>query len=252
MRQGASLLAGIIAFSAMSASAGTMGLAAAPEPQNNWTLVSTVSAGPIWSRGDKTQTFYLGPETEKTYFSSKTSEALVEGDFFIGGQKLLSSKWQGQLGLLLTATGNAVFKGSIWDDADVTFNNYRYEYKVQHHAIALKGKLLLDKENTYLPWVSIGLGVGFNRAYDYENTPLIFEAVPNNNFVKEETTTFTYTLGLGFQKVLTQNWQLGVGYEFADWGRSQLGRAAGQTLNTGLKIEHIYTNGLLFNMTYLV
>jgi hypothetical protein len=47
------------------------------------------------------------------------------------------------------------------------------------------------------------------------------------------------------------NWQIGIAYEFADWGKSELGRAAGQTLNSGLKIEHLYTQGVLVNLTYL-
>lgn len=32
----------------------------------------------------------------------------------------------------------------------------------------------------------------------------------------------------------------GIGYEFADWGRSQLNRALGQTFNSGLFLPHVY------------
>lgn len=56
---------------------------------------------------------------------------------------------------------------------------------------------------------------------------------------------------LGAQKALNQHWQVGVGYEFADWGISQLGRAAEQTQNSGLTLNHLYTNGVLFNLTYI-
>jgi hypothetical protein len=44
---------------------------------------------------------------------------------------------------------------------------------------------------------------------------------------------------------------VGAGYEFADWGKSGLNRAAGQTLNTGLALNHLYTNGVLVNLTYV-
>ena len=70
------------------------------------------------------------------------------------------------------------------------------------------------------------------------------------NFTSNTTTAFTYTLGAGVQRHLNQHLQAGVGYEFADWGRSQLSRASGQTLNTGLSLSHLYTNGFLFNLTY--
>jgi opacity protein-like surface antigen len=83
------------------------------------------------------------------------------------------------------------------------------------------------------------------------NTPTIFQAIVNPNFSSNTKSSFTYTLGAGVQKMLNNNWQVGVGYEFADWGKSQLGRAAGQTLGNGLALSHLYTNGILFNITYL-
>ena len=72
-----------------------------------------------------------------------------------------------------------------------------------------------------------------------------------SNFASNTTTAFTYTLGAGVQRYLNPHWQAGIGYEFADWGRSQLNRALGQTLNSGLSLSHLYTNGFLLNLTYL-
>lgn len=92
--------------------------------------------------------------------------------------------------------------------------------------------------------------VGFNQAHGFTNTPLNFHAVVNPNFEPRTEVALTYTLGVGMQKPLNKNWQVGIGYEFSDWGKSQLGRANGQTLNSGLKLAHLYTHGLLFNLTY--
>lgn len=102
-----------------------------------------------------------------------------------------------------------------------------------------------------MPWVSASLGVGFNNAYSFNNSSNLFQALPNPNFAPHTETAFTYTIGTGLQKILSQHWQVGVGYEFADWGQSQLNRASGQTLNSGLSLNHLYTNGLMFNLTYL-
>ena len=102
-----------------------------------------------------------------------------------------------------------------------------------------------------MPWISASAGVGFNHAYDYTNTPLIFEAVANPDFNDHIQTSFTYTLCAGLQKALNPHWQLGVGYEFADWGKSELGRTSGQAMNSGLVLNHLYTNGILFNLTYI-
>lgn len=163
----------------------------------------------------------------------------------------MASQWLGQLGLAAATTGNAKLQGVIWDDADPQFDNYSYQYKVRNTRVAVKGKLLLDKGYWLIPWVSASLGVGFNRAHDFTNTPLIFEALPNSNFTNHTKTTFTYTLGTGVQKPIGEHWQLGVGYEFADWGKSELGRAFGQAMSSGLALNHLYTNGVLFNLTYI-
>lgn len=220
-------------------------------PSKDWTWVGSIAAGPVWARGGETQTFFLTPDIEKTYLASKSTNALASGEIFLGLQKSLTSQWLGQLGLAVATNGDANLQGLIWDDANPQFDNHSYQYNVRDTSIAAKGKLLLDRNYWVMPWVSVSLGVGFNRAHDFTNTPLIFEALPNANFSNQTQTAFTYTLGVGVQKSLNAHWQVGVGYEFADWGNSQLGFAADQTLNGGLALNHLYTNGVLFNLTCL-
>ncbi|WP_019216728.1 outer membrane protein [Legionella tunisiensis] len=141
--------------------------------------------------------------------------------------------------------------GYIWDDADPQFNIYIYNYRIKHSHIAVKAKILADRGYVVIPWISGSIGVGFNEAYRFTSMPTIFEALPTPDFVSHTKTAFTYTLGAGIQKALTPNWQIGIGYEFADWGKSQLARAPGQTVSTGLTLDHLYTNGFLVNITYL-
>jgi opacity protein-like surface antigen len=238
----------ITAWVANQASAGIMGPVMT---QKDWAWVGSIAAGPVCANGGETQTFYLAPEIEKTYAARKSTNTLASGELFVGIQKSLSSQWLGQLGLAVATTGNAKMQGVIWDDADPEFDNYRYQYKVGNTRVAVKSKLLLDKGYWVIPWVSASLGVGFNRAHDFTNTPLIFEALPNPNFSDNTKTTFTYTLGTGVQKSINEHWQVGVGYEFADWGKSELARASGQPLNTGLKLNQLTTNGVLLNLTYV-
>ncbi len=229
--------------------AGTMGpVQVMPE----WRPVISLSGGATWAKAGDTQTFFLAPDIEKTYWAQKTSKGLATGELFLGMQKLLSSEIQAQLGLALAATANTNLQGEIWDDADPQFNNYVYQYKIQHSRIALKGKLIADKGYWAMPYLSGSVGVGFNRAHEFTNTPVIFEALPNNNFSDHTQSAFTYTIGLGLQKAIDTHWQFGLGYEFADWGKSQLNRAQEQTFNTGLKLSHLYTNGVLLNVTYVM
>lgn len=217
----------------------------------DWKWVSSIAAGPVWARVGDNQTFFLNPEIEKTYLARKSTSVLASGELFVGIQKPLPFQWQWQLGLAVATTSNAKPQGIIWDDTYPQFDNHRYFYKVANTHIAIKGKLLLDKGHWVIPWVSASLGVGFNRAYDFTNTPLIFEALPNPNFTDHTKTAFTYTLGAGVQKPISEHWQMGVGYDLAAWGVSGLNRAAGQSLNTGLTLNNLYTNGVLFNLTYI-
>ena len=237
----------LTSFLTSSVFAGAMG---ATSESSNWNWVSTLSVGPVWEQAGDTQSFYLTPEIDKTYAAHQSTNTLANADFFVGKQKKLSKSIQAQLGLDVAATSNASLSGLIWDDEIPRFANYSYSYKIQHSHIAAKSKVLIDKGYWLTPWISGSLGIGFNTAHDFQNTPLINEAVVNPNFASHTQVAFTYTVGVGLQKTLNQHWQAGLGYEFADWGQSLLGRAAEQTLNNGLALNHLYTNGILFNLTY--
>lgn len=213
--------------------------------------VAELGLGAAWEGAGKTQTITLAPDIIKTYSAEKGSNALAIGELFLGMQHDYSDMLQWRLGLEVATTGNARLKGQIWDDAEPQFNNYNYYYKVNHAHLDLKGKLLSNLGYWANPWLSAGLGVGFNRASSFSNAPTIFEAVPNANFSANTQTAFTYSLGVGLQRAINQNWFAGVGYEFSDWGKSRLGRAEGQTQNQGPSLNHLYTNGVLLSLSYV-
>lgn len=225
--------------------AGTMGPVQTHDP-----FVTTLSLGPTWTKPGQTQTFFLAPEIEKTYVANKPSSTMINGEIFIGLSNVWTSMLTTQLGLAVNAAGNAALNGVIWDDADPIFDNYIYNYSLKHQSVSLEGKILADGGYWLIPWVKASIGVGFNQAYGFNNIPVIFEAVPNSNFQNNTTTAFTYTAGAGVQKALNEHWQVGVGYEFSDWGKSRLNPALGQTTGSGLELDHLYTNGVLFNITY--
>jgi hypothetical protein len=206
-------------------------------------FVMSLSVGPSRESAGETQTLNLTPDIIKTYTASKPTNTLPSGELFLGIKNALPKQLEGQIGLAFVATGNATLSGDIWDDADPTFDNYTYQYKVSHTAIALKGKLLGSWGLSVSPWISATLGVGFNKAYGFDNTPTIYEAVKTPNFASNTITAFTYAIGMGIQHQLDSHWQIGAGYEFSDWGKSQLA--------LGLSLSHLYTNSVLINLTYL-
>ena len=213
--------------------------------------VVSLSAGPGWESAGQNQTFYLTPDIIKTYDANHSTYTFANGELFLGVKDALPRQMEGQFGLALVATGAAKLSGDIWDDADPLFNNYNYQYKLNRTALALKAKLLGQWSLPVIPWISAAAGVGFNHAYGYTSTPTIPEAVGLPNFASHTVTAFTYAIGVGVQKSLDPHWQVGVGYEFSDWGKSQLSEATGQTSGSGLSLNHLYTSSVLVNLTYL-
>lgn len=241
----------LIVVNSATAFSGTMGSA----PQKDLLLdyssyVATLSIGPAWSNSGQTQTFFLQPNIEKTYATNHNTSTIASGEIFLGKQHKLHEHLLGQLGLAVATTSNVNPSGSIWEDADPNFNNYTYDYNVSHTYVAVKGKMLTSAWETVQPYISASLGAGFNNAHAFHITPKIEQEVPAPSFQSNTTTALSYTVGLGLQRAFTTHLSAGIGYEFSDWGKSQLNAATGQSLNKGLLLNHLYTNELQFSLSY--
>lgn len=215
-----------------------------------WLRVTALSAGPGLTNNGATQTFYLKTGIQKTYYAVDEQTTLFNGEVFYGAQHAINEMFFGQVGVALLVASNAHLSGHIWEDADPDFNNYQYQYSVNHAHLALKGKLLAELEQFAQPYVSASLGVGANRSHDFTIAPIIYQEVPAPLFKDNTTMAFAYTVGLGAQTALNEHWQAGVGYELASWGESKLAAAHGQTMGIGLKLSNVYTNTLLVTLSY--
>lgn len=228
---------------------GTVGEA---KPVSAWSPLISLSVGPQWTQTGRTQTLFLTPEIQKTYTARRGNHAIVEGEVFLGVQHSLFHILQAQMGVAAALASYTRLSGLILDDANSQFANHVYHYQLRHSQVTLKARVLADMNLFVTPWIGASAGVGFNNANEFSNAPLIPEALPNNNFYAYTKNGFTYNIEVGIQRKVMNNWQIGFGYQFADWGKSQLGQAIGQSVGKrGLAFNHLYTNGFLFNMTYI-
>lgn len=238
----------VLCFAATNGTAGTMG-----EGSPFYKHVITLSGGPAWAFGGKSQVIYLEPDVFNAYQTKNKESFLGSGEIFLGMQHLLNQTFIGQLGVAFAATSNAKLSGSVWYEADPDFDNFFYNYRINHSHVALKGKILADSNFWVVqPYISGSVGVGFNRAHDFSLTPKIYEQLTPPGFGDHTQTSFTYTAGVGLQKAVTQQWSFGVGYEFADWGKSKLSHSIAQSVNSGPKLNHLYTHQLQFSLSYQV
>ena len=239
-------LGGMVMFSAPCFS-GAMGEASKSYLPN----VIIFSGNADWTRLKQSETIELLPDVNNYYYAAPQTSALVGGELFFAWQRSLMSQMLGQVGVAVAATNDARINGVIWQDQNPQFDALSYAYKINHIHVALKGRLVGAFESVVQPYVQGSVGVGFNRSHSYGNTSEAFEVLPSSNFASNTETAFTYTAGAGLQTALSAHWQLGIGYEFADWGQSQLNRAPGQTMNSGLSLAHLYTNAAQFNVSYV-
>lgn len=214
--------------------------------------VLTLSAGPVFTQPGKTQTLFIQSDLVKSYQPQLQTETLGNGEIYVGKQRAWHANDQVRVGLAIAATSRATLMGTIWDDADPNFDNFTYRGEVEQLRVMAEGKWLYDWRDTLLPYLSGGIGVGFNRSYDFTNTPKLVEQVAPPAFTNTTHTAFTYTLGVGLEKKLDKRCTVGIGYQFADWGKSYFGTASGQTIGTGPVLNHLYTSELQFSFNMLI
>ena len=222
----------------------------APAQFNPWSKVATLSLGSAWVNPHPTETIPGRSPVMSTYVGSSNSQAVVDGEIFLGAQRALNRNFLGQLGIAIAAMSSAQLKGDIVNTMPLYSDAFLYTYDVSHTHVALKTKILIEPDDIINPYVSGSLGVGFNQSTHYTSTPKYSTAGSTPMFQSNTTTALTYTLGAGVQTEINPMWQVGVGYEFSDWGKSALASASGQIVGSGLSLDHLYSNAFLLNLTY--
>lgn len=220
-----------------------------PELSNAEPLIMTFSGGALFAKPGDTQTLPVMGGFSKTYKDDSKTDQALQAEFFIGIARPLGTKFSGEFGLEMAQTTGVQSTGHIWDFADQTFDNYTYSYKIAQTRLALKNKFFYDAQLSILPYMSVGIGIGANRAYGYQSTPITNGAADVPNHDSKTVMAFTYTIGIGFEKSFREKWRWGFGFEHIDLGRTQLGSASGAGL--GPSTNHVYTNSFMLNITYL-
>ena len=233
--------------------------------ESSWPIVATLSVGPGWARPGETQTLTLQPQIEKAYVPNPTSRALrfvnttkhtdtlAAGEFFLGLYGDVNSVVEGQLGLAFGMSSQARLGGTIYEDADPAFNNYSYSYKIRNSRIGVKIKALY-KTGYYdvIAYLSGCAAVGTNNSARYRIAPLLDTEVPSPFFSNNNSTTLSYNFAVGVEAPVDPNWRVGLGYEYANWGKSQLARAPEQTVGSGLTLGNLRVQELMVSLTYIM
>lgn len=231
--------------------------------------VVTLSVGPAWynNKADIQRNFFPSliapPGILHTYVPKDNSGILGTGELFFGLTRAFDTHYSAQAGIAVAYSGDGKDRGVLILGPSLSPDRFPYSYKLSNGRISLKGKLASDWGFWAQPYISGSGGVGFNRSWAYTTTHAIDGIVSRPSFGSDTTVAFTYTAGAGLQGNITPNWQIGVGYEFADWGKNSLGDHEFHLLRNSLagvgrfpyRAPHsgnFYTHELQFSLSYLM
>lgn len=217
---------------------------------NGACVVGSLSIGPIWHSNSTSQTLLLSADNLKAYVGNNKTQTEIMGELFLGLARTLNPGWIGQLGLSVATATPTTQSGVIWNDANPNLANLNYSYQIRHTRFAVKGKIQAAQWGWFNPFIFGSAGVSYNQTRNFSNTARINLALPHANFNNRTTTGFSYSFGLGGQIPISSNASIGIAYEFADWGKSELAPGLGQSVSAALPRNNFVTHGAIVNFTY--
>ncbi|CAM2843959.1 outer membrane protein [Legionella worsleiensis] len=214
-----------------------------------WSSIITLSGGASWAAPGQDQYLYPEPIPRFNYYiyNSKSS-ALGNAELFFGLQRMVRPDILGELGLGVAGATDATATGTV--NVDGIGDLYSFQYKVNHVRVEMKGRLIGHLIQPVQPYISGSLGAGFNHSHGFNSLSISPYLYPSPWFADETTVAFSFTLGAGVQMILNPNWQLALGYQWGDWGKSYLG-GDGNTITKGPRLSHLYTNEVLASLSYV-
>jgi opacity protein-like surface antigen len=219
-----------------------------------YTPLVTFTAGADFVQAGEDQTLTLLPPYQNHYTNNSSTATVADGGVFLGVERVLTDYLSVQLGVAGYIDEKFSSQGDVWQFASPLFDTLSYSYNINHSRVMFSSKLLtiIPRYQAIHPYVSLELGAAYNRASDYQETPLIPLAVPMAPFENHTQSSFAWALGIGVDYNLNQHIRMGVGYQFADLGEVSLGTTPAASTTETLGISHLYTNQLRFQFTFLV
>lgn len=222
-----------------------------------WHPIISIGVGAsISSQVGESKTFPIqDPVTDAFYdyanYKVTQSSSLLDG--FLGAECHVSPQWALQIGADYNQAASFTARGTLTQGADIqSEDTYHYRYRIMTKQLLLEGKLLYTTHKKYHPYLLLGVGAAFNRAYNYDTNVPPFIAF-TRLYQNKSTSSFSYAIGVGIDVDITSHMRVGAGYRFVDLGKVKLGSATIDTtpVNGTLTQDHLYTNEVLAQITFI-
>ena len=231
--------------------------------EDNVRFVGTLSGGVAFSSEiNETDSVTFGEIDTETYRYRAEEDTETRGVFggLLGVEMRVMRHLSWQSGVAYYQTTPFSARGDVTVNAnnDPEFSPpYDYTYEVTTRQLLWENKVLWQWKKRYYPYLLVGIGAAFNSTSDFiTHHPQEQPFVPT--FDGRNTTSFTYSLGLGLDYAITQHMRLGLGYRFADLCKAGLGDGEYTTFFASTDVKalspqsHIYTQEVMAQLTYLM
>jgi opacity protein-like surface antigen len=226
--------------------------------QKTWHPIVAVGGGSSTSSdiGESKYFPIIDPVTDQFFSYRANNSSQTTGVFngFLGAEWMIRPQWSVQAGLEYNQVAPFSYKGNLIQGADIESSDaFTYSYGSMTRQLFAEGKLLYNFRQCYHPYVLLGLGAAFNKAYGFSTSvpaDLTFTRIYQNN----TNTSFSYTAGLGIDADITSHFRVGFGYRFTDLGKVQLGRATIDAIPVSgtLSQSNLYANQAIAQLTFVV
>jgi opacity protein-like surface antigen len=209
-----------------------------------WEPIVGVRAGVNWIDVSQNDVNTVGKGDDR--YKRDTNETNVGWGAFAGAEWEVADEWFVQAGLSYDLFDRTNIDGDItlWGEPDQ--HEFDYQYKLLHQRANAEFKLLKEWRRWY-PYLTGALGIAWNKTSDYKETSHDPYA-PASDYLEGETSTqFTWSVGAGVERELTDNWRVGLGYLYTDAGSAELkSKVTGDTLE-----QKFSTQQLVLQINYI-
>lgn len=137
------------------------------------------------------------------------------------------------------------------------FDALRYRFQAKSDTLFAEARLIYSPF-PIKPFILLGLGKGWNRFYNYEESAANPElsAAPAASFSNHTKQRFAYEVGVGVQSLLFEDKKNAfqctgaVGYHYFNLGQAALGRSSEQSFGQGLHVKRLHTQGAVFSLIF--
>jgi opacity protein-like surface antigen len=210
--------------------------------------------GANWVSTHKTSSVNVAGLANNLYVGNSSSQAgpIVGGD--IGYHWKPANRWFWlNVGVESSFTQLTSPNGLVHPlfSANPNFDTLNFNYDAR--AVPLFGMLTLAGNfGHFAPYVIGGLGVSWNKAYNYNEVPTNpnLTALPMRTMFNSRTQVeFAWTVGAGIAYAVTQSTSIGLEYRYTNYGNLALNPAPQQATRQILNLGKMTANALLVRMT---